>query len=159
VAVNAKRRFPWAIAVAVLLTLLLGTQILIAQRDRLAESPAWRPVISRLCLIAQCRIDAWRQPDAFVPLLQTVVADPARDGVLLVQISFKNTAEWPQPWPQIEVKLTDVNGDALGLRRFRPKDYLNADQAGDIKPQQTVSVEIAVQETTGKAAGFTFEFH
>ncbi len=158
-AVNAKHRFPWIITAAGVLTLLLTVQILIAQRDRLAENPTWRPLISRLCLIAQCRIDAWRQPDAFIPLLQTVVADPNRDGVLLVQLSFKNTAEWPQPWPQIEVKLTDVNGEALGLRRFRPKDYLNEDQAGDIKPQQTVSVEIAVQETAGKAAGFAFDFY
>ncbi len=158
-AANAKRRLPWAIAVAVLLTLLLTLQILIAQRDRLAESSAWRPIISRLCLIAQCRIDAWRQPDAFVPLLQTVAADPARDGVLLVQLSFRNTAERPQPWPQIEVKLTDVDGEALGLRRFRPEDYLNTEQTGDIKPQQTVSVEIAIREPAGKADGFAFEFH
>ena len=30
---------------------------------------------------------------------------------------------------------------------------------GDIKPGQTVSVEIALQETSGKAAGFAFDFH
>jgi hypothetical protein len=45
------------------------------------------------------------------------------------------------------------------MRRFRPKEYLNADQEGDIKPGQTVSVEIALQETSGKAAGFAFDFH
>lgn len=142
-----------------LLMLALGLQIILAKRDVLADNPAWRPLVSRLCLLASCQLEAWRQPEAFVPVQQAVAADPDQAGVLVVQLSFRNDAQWPQPWPQIEIRLTDVAGEAIAMRRFRPREYLNAAQDGDIKPGQTVSVEIALQETSGKAAGFAFDFH
>jgi hypothetical protein len=142
-----------------LLVLALTLQIILAKRDALAENPNWRPYISRLCAVTGCRLQSWRQPQAFIPIQNSVAADPKQAGALLVQLSFQNTAEWPQPWPQIEITLTDVAGEALAMRRFRPKDYLNDGQAGEIKPKQTVSVEIALQETTAKAAGFSFDFH
>lgn len=146
-------------ATAALLLLVLALQIVLAKRDRLAENPAWRPLLSRLCVLASCRLSAWRQPEAFVPVSQSVAADREQSGVLRVALSFRNDAEWPQPWPQIEVRLNDVNGETLGLRRFNPDEYLNSGHSSDIKPGQTVSVQIALQETSGKAADFAFEFH
>jgi Protein of unknown function (DUF3426) len=155
---NAERNRRALLAGIAILTLLLGLQVVLANRDALAENPTWRPWISRLCLLASCQLEAWRQPEAFVPVHQAVAADPDQADVLVVQLGFRNDAQWPQPWPQIEIRLTDVAGQAIAMRRFRPREYLNADQDGDIKPGQTVSVEIALQETSGKAAGFAFDF-
>lgn len=146
-------------AVAALLLLLLAAQLMLASRDRLAEHPAWRPLLNRMCVLASCRLSAWRQPDAFVPVTHSIAADREQSGVLRVSLAFRNGAEWPQPWPQIEIRLHDVSGEAVGLRRFSPKEYLNDARAPDIQPGQTVSVEIALQETAGKAADFTFAFH
>lgn len=157
-AANAERSRRGLLVAIGLLILVLAVQIVLAKRDDLAENPVWRPLVSRLCLLASCQLEAWRQPEAFVPVRQAVEADTEQAGVLRVQLSFRNAAQWPQPWPQIEIRLTDVTGQAIALRRFRPREYLNADQDGDIKPGQTVSVEIALQETSGKAAGFAFEF-
>ena len=150
-----KFRLPAGTAVLALALLL---QIAVAERERLARSPFWRPAVERLCLLASCRLSAWRQPEAFTPVQQAVAADPRQAGVLRVQLAFRNDADWPQPWPQIEIALTGVDGGTLGLRRFAPADYLNAGQAAEIRPGQTVSVEIALQETSGKAAGFAFDF-
>ncbi|MEY3360201.1 MAG: hypothetical protein RLZZ537_836 [Pseudomonadota bacterium] len=158
-AASAEKKHHALLAGTALLVLLLGLQIVLANRDALAENPAWRPWISRLCLLASCQLEAWRQPEAFVPVRQAVAADRGQADVLIVQLSFRNDAQWPQPWPQIEIRLTDVDNQAIAMRRFRPKEYLNANQEGDIKPGQTVSVEIALQETSGKAAGFAFDFH
>lgn len=158
-AAGVKRSRVWLFGIAALLLLALTVQIMLAQRDRLAENPAWRPLLGRMCLIASCRLAAWRQPDAFVPVSQSVTADSAQSGVLRVSLGFRNDAPWPQPWPQIELRLNDVNGEALGLRRFNPDEYLNDGSSPDIRPGQTVSVEIALQETSGKAADFAFEFH
>ena len=112
---GAKRTHPWLIVSAATLLLLLALQIVLAKRDRLAENPAWRPLLSRLCVLASCRLRAWHQPEAFVPISQSVAADRTQSGVLRVLLSFRNDAPWPQPWPQIEIRLSDVNGDALGL--------------------------------------------
>jgi len=159
VANAVKRPSHWLWLGTGVLALALCLQLMLAKRDALAENPNWRPYISQLCTWTGCRLQSWRQPQAFIPFQVTVAADPKQAGALLVQLSFQNTAEWPQPWPQIEITLTDVAGEALAMRRFRPKDYLNAGQDGEIKPKQTVSVEIALQETTAKAAGFSFDFH
>ena len=158
-AAGAERSNLWLYIGVASLLLLLALQIVLAKRDRLAENPAWRPLLSRLCVLASCRLHAWHQPEAFVPVSQSVAADRAQSGVLRVSLSFRNDAEWPQPWPQIEIRLNDVNGEALGLRRFNPDEYLNSGRSIDIRPGQTVSVEIALQETSGKAADFAFEFH
>lgn len=141
------------------LTIALALQIIVVERETLAKNPAWRPAIGRLCLLAGCQLSSWRQPGAFVVVKQSIEADPAQAETLIVQLSFRNSAQWPQPWPQIELALTDINGQTIGLRRFRPKDYVNEDQDREIKAEQTVSVEIAIQEPAGKAAGFAFEFN
>lgn len=151
------RKF-WLPVGTTVLALALLLQIAVAERERLARSPFWRPAVERLCLLASCRLSAWRQPEAFTPVQRAVAADPRQAGVLRVQLGFRNDADWPQPWPQIEIALTGVDGETLGLRRFAPAEYLNAGQAAEIQPGQTVSVEIALQETSGKAAGFAFDF-
>lgn len=158
-AADARRARPWLFVLAAVLLLALTAQIMLAQRDRLAEHPGWRPLIGRMCLLASCRLAAWRQPEAFVPVSQSVTADNTQSGMLRVSLGFRNDAPWPQPWPQIELRLHDVNGETLGLRRFNPDEYLNEGSSPDIRPGQTVSVEIALQETSGKAADFAFEFH
>ena len=78
-AVNAKRHHRGLLAGIGLLILFLALQIVLAKRDELAENPAWRPLISRLCLLASCQLEAWRQPEAFVPVQQAVAADPERE--------------------------------------------------------------------------------
>ena len=155
----ADARKIWLLTGTAALALVLLLQIAVAERERLAHSPFWRPAVERLCLLASCRLTAWRQPEALMPVQQSVTADPRQAGVLRVQIGFRNDAGRPQPWPQIEIALTGIDGETVGLRRFAPAEYLNAGQTAEIRPGQTVSVEIALQETSAKAAGFTFDFH
>ena len=150
----------WLVALGLVILLLgITIQIMLAYRDALAKQQNLRPIISQLCLLTNCQLADWRQPEAFLPLQHSVTADPTQSGVLLVQLSFTNTAQWPQPWPQIELSFTDVQGQKIGLRRFRPSEYLNKRQAPDIKANQSVSVEITIQETSSKADGFTFDFY
>jgi hypothetical protein len=154
------KRAPYALLLlALLLTIVLALQIVLVERETLAKYPAWRPTLGRLCLIAGCQLSSWRKPEAFVTVQQSIEADPDQEETLIVQLSFRNSASWPQPWPQIELALTDITGNVIGLRRFRPKDYVNNSRNAVIKPNQTVSVEIAIQEPPGKAAGFEFDFH
>lgn len=154
-----RKAHPLLLLSLLFLLITLGLQIVIIEREALARHALWRPAVSQLCLLAGCQLSSWRQPDAFVPVHQSIEADPDQEDTLIVQLSFRNSASWPQPWPQIELALTDINGQVIGLRRFRPKDYVNSSQDAEIKADQTVSVEIAVQEPAGKAAGFRFDFN
>lgn len=156
--VPRNRPHPLLLVSLIVLSATLALQIILVERETLARNPAWRPALGQLCLLAGCQLSSWRQPDAFTVVNQSIEADPKQAETLIVQLSFRNSAQWPQPWPQIELALTDINGQTIGLRRFRPKDYVNEDQDREIKAGQTVSVEIAIQEPAGKAAGFAFGF-
>ena len=101
-----------------ILLIALCLQIVIVERETLAKHPVWRPGISQLCLLAGCQLSSWRQPDAFVPVHHSIEADPGQEETLIVQLSFRNSASWPQPWPQIELALTDISGQVIGLRRM-----------------------------------------
>ena len=138
---------------------LLALQIILIERDTLAKQPLLRPVLSQLCVLVGCQLSSWQQPESFIIVQQSIEVDPTQAGTLIAQVSFKNNAQWPQPWPQIELALTDITGQTIALRRFNPKEYLNKDQSSDIKPNQLVSVEIALHENASKAAGFNFKFN
>jgi hypothetical protein len=116
-------------------------------------------MLNELCVLAHCQLSVWQQPEAFQPIQFSVTADPIQNGLLMVQLSFKNTAEWPQPWPLIELTFTNISGQKMGLRRFHPDEYLNSAHTPNINAGQSVSVELAIQETTGKAEGFQFNFY
>ena len=145
-------------SIAVLLIALM-LQVVIANRESLAKNVTFRPLLNELCVFAHCQLSVWQQPEAFQPIQFSVTADSIQNGLLMVQLSFKNTAEWPQPWPLIELTFTNISGQKMGLRRFHPNEYLNSAHAPNINAGQSVSVELAIQETTGKAEGFQFNFY
>ncbi len=148
-----------SVLLACILCGIFALQIILIERDTLAKQSLWRPALSQLCVLAGCQLSSWRQPESFIIVQQSIEADPILSGALIAQVSFKNNAQWPQPWPQIELALTDITGQTIALRRFNPKEYLNKDQGSDIKPNQLVSVEIALHENASKAAGFHFRFN
>src|SRR5690606_12844440 len=119
-----RRRGAWLAVAALSLALL--AQLGWLQREAIAASAALRPLLASACEALGCTLPPWREPAAFVLLSRDVIAPPDRPGVLRVQASFRNDARWPQPWPTLSLRLTDINGHSLGARRFLPNDYLPA---------------------------------
>ena len=65
---TAAGRGRWRWPLIALLALLLGLQILLADRARLAADPGWRPVVENLCGALSCTLPAWHEPTAFLML-------------------------------------------------------------------------------------------
>ena len=99
IAGRRRKANPLLLLSLLLLLIALCLQIVIVEREALAKHPIWRPGISQLCLLAGCQLSSWRQPDAFVPVHHSIEADPGQEETLIVQLSFRNSASWPQPWP------------------------------------------------------------
>ena len=57
-------------------------------------------------------------------LQRNVQPKPGAPGVLHVNASFRNDARWPQPWPTVLLTLSDIDGRQVGLRAFKPGEYL-----------------------------------
>lgn len=145
--------------VAALLGLALLAQLGWLQQQRLAASPALRPLLARACAVLGCRLPAWREPMAFVLLSRDVIALPDHPGVLRVQASIRNDARWPQPWPVLALTLSDMAGRPLGARHFQPADYLgDARHAGEIAPGQAGQIAFDIVEPAPGVVGFDFRF-
>lgn len=152
-----RRRGEW-IAVGAL-GLLLALQVLAQQRDTLAASPTWRPLMAAACEAAGCTLPPWRQPSAFTMLSREVIAVPDRPGVLRVQASFRNDARWAQAWPALVLTLSNADNRVLGSRRFLPEDYLGAQaRSGTLAPGQATQLAFDIAEPAPDVVGFDFRF-
>lgn len=155
----ASRR-PWLMPAAIAgLALLLAAQWLLADRARLAADPGWRPVVATACNVLGCSLPPWREPTAFNLLDRDVRPHPARKGVLQVSASFRNDAAWPQPWPEMVLTLSDVDGGEIAARGFTAAEYLGAPPGEDaLASGQAATIRMEVLEPSPRAVAFAFDF-
>ena len=158
--ITGTRRRRWRKPAAIAaLSLLLGLQLLLAQRNALAADPAWRPWITGLCNVARCTLPPWREPAAFVLLHRDVRAHPRVAGALHVTATFRNDARWPQPWPALLLTLSDLDGRGVGARVFTAREYLGgAPTQTTLASGQSATVAFDVLEPTPRIVAFTFDF-
>ncbi len=142
------------------LVLLLGLQIVIADRARLAGDARWRPLVNAACAVARCALPPWRDPATLTLLTRDVRPLPAYPGVLQIQASFRNDARWAQAWPWLQLSLSDADGRVIGTRVFSPQDYLGQAPAAQdtLAPGQAVQVAFRVREPAASTAAFSFDF-
>ncbi|HZX81626.1 MAG TPA: DUF3426 domain-containing protein [Lysobacter sp.] len=149
------RRWPWAVALPAL-ALLLGLQIVLAQRVELARDARWRPLVAQVCGVLGCDVPAWREPKAFRMLSHAVRPDRARAGVLHASTTVRNDARWPQPPPTVVLSLSDVDGRLLGARAVTPADY---GRRGDalVAPGHSIDIAFDVREPAGRVEAYDFQ--
>jgi hypothetical protein len=141
------------------LLLALAAQLFFSQRAQLAANAQWRPLVIAACGVLRCKVPAWREPEAFSMLSRDVIAVPGRPGVLRVQASFRNDAQWPQPQPALSLALSDANGRLLGMRRFHPRDYLgDAAQDSLLVPGEARQLAFDIVEPAPGVVAFDFRF-
>lgn len=148
-----------AIAAVSALVLLLTLQLLLAQRNELAANPRWRPLVGTLCGVLHCTLPPWREPTAFTMLSRDVRPHPGAPGTLLINASFRNDARWPQPWPSLQLTLSDLDGRMVGARAFAAREYLGAAPTQkELAPGQSAAITLAVVEPAPNVVAFTFDF-
>jgi hypothetical protein len=141
------------------LTLLLCLQWLLADRARLAADPGWRPVVAAACTVLRCNLPPWREPAGFVLLERDVRAHPEAADTLRITASFRNDAAWEQPWPEVVLTLSDVDGRPLGARAFTAAEYLGGEPPSPLLASgQGAVIRMDVREPGPGAVGFSFDF-
>ncbi len=152
------RRWPmWAANAALLFLLLI--QMGLAERDRLVRLPAWRPAVEAVAGRLGLPIDQTTEVTSLRLLARDVRPHPSVPDALLVSASFRNDAASPQPWPLLELALSDIEGRPLALRRFRPAEYMGVPpQQSMLDPGQSVAATLELQDPGKEAIAFAFEF-
>lgn len=157
-AANARRRWTLPSLIAGL-SLLLVLQWILADRARLAADAGWRPFVAQVCATLRCELPPWREPSAFALLERDVRPHPDVPGALRVTATFRNDARWPQPWPQVMLTLSDVDGHAVGARVFDAGEYLGAAPTQkELSSGQTATIRMDVLEPAPRVVAFAFDF-
>jgi Zn-finger nucleic acid-binding protein len=152
-----ENRWQWAALIA--LALLLGVQILLADREHFGADATWRPVLNVMCKTFGCKLPPWREPQAFTMLSRDVRPSPDAPGTLLVQATFRNDARWSQPWPALQLSLSDADGRSIGARVFSANEYLDKSVTQtELSPGQSAQVSLRLREPETPTSSFTFDF-
>ena len=151
-------RWQWGLVLA--LALLLGLQIILADRAKLAADAGTRPLVSGLCSVLRCTLPPWHEPSAYSMLSRDIRPVPGQAGALQVQTRFRNDARWAQAWPALRLSLSDADGRVIGRRTLQPAEYLGpgADPLARLEPGQSAQVSFRLREPAAATVAFSFEF-
>lgn len=154
-----RRRWPWLL-LALLLTLTLAAQLLWLQWDALARQPAWRPWLAQACQVLGCELPALRRPEAVEITARVLREHPDIPDALLFTATLVNRAGEPQPWPQLGLVLTALNGQTVARHWFDAGSYLAdpAEAAGLMPANAPVAVRIGFREPEPAARSFEIRF-
>lgn len=107
------------------LTGVLGLQIAVQERDRIAAlEPRAVPWLQDLCRPLECNVSALQQIESIVvdaSSFNKLRAD-ARQESYMLNVSLKNTAGMPVALPHVELSLNDVQDQSVVRRVLKPAD-------------------------------------
>ena len=152
-----RRRVPTTVWLAggLLLVLLLLAQAAYFFAAELARDARLRPWLALYCEQLACDLHA-PGGAAAIDLTQTAVAPhPRYENALRLRAVLVNRTNVVQPYPLMEVSLTDSAGDVLARRMFTAAQYLESPPAGaDLAPAVAAATRLDVTNADGRAVGY-----
>jgi predicted Zn finger-like uncharacterized protein len=148
----------WTVTNIALIVLLLG-QYTYFNRNDLSQYPDLRPWLTRFCALVSCNTPLRRDVSHINLANRIVQSHPSHPNALLIKATLVNEADFPQPYPLLEIRFSDLNNQLVAGRRFRPSEYLPANtsiQAG-MPPHQPVHISLEVVDPGKEAVSFQFE--
>lgn len=153
---------------ALLLSAVLAGQYLwFFERDRVLQHPQARPLLEQACAWVSawrlCRLPQTQDLSRIQVTRRFVSKHDTVPGAMLAHIIFENAAEFPQPYPLLELTFHNDHKQVVAVRRFTPAQYLDdPDRAAAPMPSgQAVHVKLEFYETVAAmhTYGFTIEFY
>jgi predicted Zn finger-like uncharacterized protein len=142
------------------LLMLLAVQILILERVRLIRYPELRPLIMSLCDTMNCSLPQLHDTEQIDLLSRQLYTHPNVPGALMIRASMVNNAPFPQPYPLLELSLSDEQGHVVAMRRFKPTEYLatGEDPQAMMTPGSPVAINLEIADPGENALAYEFSF-
>jgi predicted Zn finger-like uncharacterized protein len=145
---------------SLLLILTLVVQFLYFDRQRLMRYPEMQPVITALCSVLKCEIPVVRDTRKIDLLNRQLYTHPNAESALMINASMVNNAPFAQPYPIVELSLSDEQGNIVAARRFKPMEYLAIDEdpLAMMSPGSPVSITLEIADPGEHALAYEFTF-
>jgi predicted Zn finger-like uncharacterized protein len=156
---RAPHTLRWVLACAAL-ALLLGTQLVWAERRPLLHNPQFAPWLRSACAHLGCHLPLIADVDKLQLVSRDVRPHPSVPGALIISATVRNEAAYAQPYPVVTITLSDLDGNRIAMRRFRPSDYLDDATARTrgLASGASTAMVFEVKDPGKKAVAFEFGF-
>jgi predicted Zn finger-like uncharacterized protein len=139
----------------------LAAQYLVYNFNELARQDQYRPWFEQFCPLLGCQLPS-KVDIAQVKSSNLVVrSHPEFSGALVVDAILYNRAPFSQPFPLLEMRFADINGQLLASRRFKPSEYLAGELAGkaEMPPQTPIHIALDILDPGARAVNYSLSFH
>lgn len=153
------RRLLW-ILLCLLALLGLAGQYVYYHFDELARQDSYRPLFVQACASLGCKVPSKVDVQQIRSSNLVVRSHPQFSGALRVDAILYNRAPFSQPFPLLELRFADLNGQLLASRRFKPGEYLNGELKGqdEMPPQTPIHIALDILDPGPRAVNYSLSF-
>ncbi|WP_165856181.1 DUF3426 domain-containing protein [Marinobacter sp. JSM 1782161] len=154
-----KRKTVWTLVVLLLVGGLVS-QITYFQLDRLSSIPELRPYYETGCELLGCELPPLVAIDRIQSQKLVVRTDPSQRDTLVVDAVLVNQAGFEQPFPNIGLTFSNLNGDVVAQSLFEPDEYLSgeAEQMNMMPSRTPIRISIQIRDPGRDAVNYNLTF-
>lgn len=109
---------------AALLVLALLGQFVVHEFDALSENSRTRPWLQSACDVLGCQLPQPVDITAIHSDDLLVRSHPEFSNALSVNMTIRNSGNYPQPFPALNLRFSNARHEAVAVRSFTPAEYL-----------------------------------
>ena len=150
------------ITLSLLLSAALFVQLSVFRSTDVVDAlPAAQPLLMRICQQLPCRYTGPTDISKIKLISRDIRLHPKAKNALLITATMVNRAKFKQPYPILQIRLSDLSGDVVAQRRFRPEEYLGKINNPFLRmpPGKPVKIALEVIDPGRDAVNFEIEFH
>jgi len=145
-----------------LLTMTLGLQYLLVQRDHFSQHPYFRTVLTTLCPTIGCSVAPRRDLSRLSIVNNRVETHPHYANTLQISAELRNRGSFEQYYPIVELVMTNIQQEVVASRSFYPDEYLTVYSEGGTERfagNSSNQLLLEVIDPGSHATGFEFILH
>lgn len=142
------------------LLLLLGAEIGWAERSLWINDSSLRPWIVETCAKIGCQVPLRKDEDLLQLASRDIRPHPSVAGALIISATLQNAGKFAQPFPVVEITLSDLDEQRIAMRRFQPREYISDPRAlaNGLAPDAKAPLVFEVADPGKNAVAFEFRF-
>lgn len=149
---SIKQHIAYLLGTFVLL-LILTTEHAYLNFTMVAQTPHFRPPLKIACHFLGCQLPLLQNTQLIVNEKSRFSAHPDHPNALKIDTVLRNTANFNQPFPDLQLVFKDIDLQTLAQRRLRPSEYLNHDFPKDALMPINRPIQLTIEILDpGKAA-------
>ena len=156
-----ERKNPFVSFVWLLVTIgfvfLLGLQVKHFFVEKYAQHETYRSYLAAFCKVAGCELPSRQDPFKFTLTHTKIDLHPTQPGAIRVTVKLVNEAGFSQPYPYLQLTLTDKVGRVVGRRTITPALYLGKSTENMLGKGELASILFDLARPHEKAVGFVVD--